>query len=144
MEKKFIKNVNSAEEVKEKYFKLYKKYLKDFDTLKKISDEFDELMKDLKNIHPNTITNEIYQYDYKDNLEDFKNIMHKYVGVYGVDVEVKGCFVFISGKSTVEIKEELKRDGFRWQNEKQRWYFSSRPHRGRAFYQVQEAKLATA
>lgn len=144
--KKFIKKVSTAEDVKEKYAKLMAKYQRDFETLREINNEFDELMGELKNIHENHITNELYVFDYQDDVEHFKKIINKYQGLEGVDVEVNGCFIYITGRNTINIKEDLKYDNFKWQRGKDgkqgRWYYSSRPYRTRAFYEVQEAKLA--
>lgn len=146
--KKFIKKVNTAEDIKEKYAKLVKKYLNNFDVLREVNNEFDELMGELKNVHENHITNELYTFDYQDNIEHFKKIINKYEGLEGIDVEVKGCFVYVTGANTIKIKEDLKYDNFKWQpadkkkGTEGRWYYSSRPYRTRAYYEAQQAKLA--
>jgi len=148
MEKKFIKNVNTAEDVKEKYFKMVTKYHEDARKLAEINNEFDELMKQLKNVHYNHDTNTVYKCNYNDSVEHFKKVINKYSNLEGVNVKVNGCFIFITGEKTKEIKEDLKFDNFRWQNEKQRWYYSSRPYRTKEDYAEINARrqkqLATA
>lgn len=135
MNRKFIKNVVTAEEVKEKYFELLKKYQKNANKIEIIDKEFTDLMGGLRNIHRNNITNELYRFDYNDNVEHFKKIVKKYSDVEGINIEVNGCFVFVTGERTRDIKEDLKYDNFRYQpadnvkGRPARWYYSSRPYK---------------
>lgn len=135
MNKKFIKNAITAEEVKEKYFELLKKYQDNANKMEIINKEFTDLMGGLRNIHRNHITNELYRFDYKDSVEHFKKIVNKYSKVEGVNVEVNGCFVYVTGEKTIDIKGDLKVDNFKYQpadnvkGRPARWYYSSRPYK---------------
>lgn len=115
---KYFQNVKSIEDLKEQYKKLTKKYHpdlnRDFDTteiMKAINAEFTELHKRYK-----TKSNS------SETPEEFIEILNKIIHLEGLDIEICGRWIWISG-NTFPHKIQLKEAGFHWASKKKMWYW---------------------
>lgn len=89
--------------------------------MKKINVEYDELFQKLKNVHKNT-NGETYETETAEPPEMFKNIIEKIIIFDGVEIEIIGAWIWVTG-STFPHREQLKELKFRFSNSKKAWYF---------------------
>lgn len=61
--------------------------------------------------------------DSKADLDkDFRAVIDKVINLAGVDIEIIGAWIWVSG-NTYPIKDELKEAGFYWASKKKMWYW---------------------
>ncbi|MGL5381745.1 DnaJ domain-containing protein [Clostridium sp.] len=116
---KYLKNINTLEELKKEYRKLVIKYHPDNadgdeEIIKTINNEYDILFNELKNKHNKYKTQEM--------ADDFKDIINKIVRCEGISIEIIGNWVWVTG-NTKEYKDILKEAGFFWASKKAAWYW---------------------
>lgn len=63
--------------------------------------------------------------DYKTD-EALRNVINNIVSFDGVNIEVVGSWIWVDG-NTFPYKEELKKLGFKWSNNRKKWHFSTEP-----------------
>lgn len=54
--------------------------------------------------------------------EEFRDIISKLIVIDGIDIELCGSWLWISG-NTIEAKDQLKAAGCRWSRNKKMWYW---------------------
>ena len=98
----------------------------DEETMKQINAEFDELRKRYYNVHVSS-TGNVYTDETQDTVdsvtEHFEDIIAALINLEGLDIEICGSFVWVSG-DTYPHKETLKGLGFKWARSKKKWYLA--------------------
>ena len=135
---KWFKGVKYAEDGKSLYRTLARENHPDNggneELLKQITVEFKEWWKEHKNIHHTASTADQGTADqgtadqgrkYKEcNIDEFIDIINKLVIVPGIEIEICGTWVWISGNS-YPYKEYLKEIGCRWSKGKKKWFWTN-------------------
>ena len=108
--------------------------------MKVINNEYDDLFKKVKDIHKNK-DGETYTKENPETAAEFKDIIDKLIKMQGVEVEIIGCFIWLSG-NTKEHKEAIKALGFRWHSKKKMWYKSPEGYKrwGKKEYSMDEIR----
>lgn len=123
---KYIKNVETLEELKKDYKKLALKLHPDCggneEEMKILNNEYDELFSKLKNTHKNK-EGETYTKETTETPEQFKDIINKLFNLKmdGVAIEVVGTFIWLTG-NTKPYKDDIKALEFRYSPKKYAWY----------------------
>lgn len=127
MSKFFSNTISTIEELKKEYFKAAMKYHPDHggdvETMKAINAEYAELQKKLKDKHISfKDETEVYTADTSttETPEDFINIVNELMKLDGLDIELCGRWLWISG-NTKEHKDRLKALGCKWSRNKKMW-----------------------
>ena len=125
---KWFKGCNTAEQGK----KLYREYAHKFhpdnggtgEELKEINAEFKQWWSCYKDIHTNA-DGETYQSTEgtTETAEDFIEIIRNLSGLTGIEVELCGSWLWISG-NTYPVKDQLSAFGCRWSKGKKKWYWT--------------------
>ena len=134
---KYFKDINTLEELRRQYRDLLKKYHPDNATgsteaTQEINVEYDRLFKRLKDRHESNSTDNqnTQQSEYSKNMYDWENdkalreVLKKIINFNGIDIEIAGQWIWISG-NTYAYKKELKEIGFKWASQKKQWYWHS-------------------
>lgn len=123
------RDINCIEDLKKVYFRLAQKLHPDHggseDDFKDLNSEYQELFPRFKDIHKNIQPNADKDYytatvSTKECPDDFINIVTILLRFKGLDVELCGRWLWISG-NTKEHKEQLKALGCRWNAKKVMW-----------------------
>jgi curved DNA-binding protein CbpA len=127
---RFFENVNCIEELKRQYFALAKKYHSDItggsdEDMKALNNEYSDLQKKYKDVHASIKEDsEAPYYTAKESTneapEDFINIIAFILSLKGVEVELCGRWIWISG-DTKQHKDLLKEMGCKWAQNKKMW-----------------------
>ena len=147
---KYLKNINSLEELKKAYRALTKKLHPDcggsVEEMKILNNEYDELFEILKNKH-NATHDEAHQTT--EAPEDFRNIIEKLIHMDGLEVELCGSWIWVRG-NTFPYKDELKEMGFQWSKSKKSWHWHvatvadlNRKHWGYSMEKIREMHGST-
>ena len=120
---KYFKECKSVEECK----KLYKKLAfihhpdrgGDTETMKTINAEFDYVMEN--NIFKSSKKDTKKDYDFSSS--QFKDIISALVRLDGLEIEITGCFIWVTG-NTYPQKDIIKSLGFRYSKNKKAWYIA--------------------
>ena len=137
---KWFKGVKYAEDGKSLYRKLARENHPDNggneELLKQITVEFKEWWEEHKNIHrtagqgtagQETAGQETagQERKYREcNIDEFIEIINKLVIVPGIEIEICGTWVWISGNS-YPYKDYLKEIGCRWSKGKKKWFWTN-------------------
>ena len=120
----FFKGIGTLEDLKRQYRTLalqnHPDRGGDVEVMKAINNEYDKLFAQVKDTHKNK-EGETYTKENQETAEEFKDIIDKLIKMQGVEIEVIGCFIWLSG-NTKEHKEAIKALGFRWHSKKKMWY----------------------
>ena len=112
----YFANVRTLEELKKAYRELalanHPDRGGDLETMQAINAEYDKVFEQVKNIHVNK-DGEMFTKETEETPEEFKNIIDQLLKMEGVEVEIIGCFVWLSG-NTKPYKDQIKALGFRW------------------------------
>ena len=134
---KYFRNCRTAEELKKEYRKLAMKLHPDIvggdgEEFKEMQAEFEKLWERLKDVHQ-TAEGKTYTawQETTETPQEFIHIINVLIGLQGVDVEMCGSWIWVSG-NTKEHKETLKQLNFKWAHKKQAWYYHSEPYRKRS------------
>ena len=114
----------TAEEVKAIYKKLAMKYHPDrggdVEIMKAVNSLYDEYFERLKHVHK-TKDGKRYEKATNETSSMFKDIIDKLLRMNGVEIEIIGCSIWVSG-NTKPHKDAIKELGFRWHTKKKVWY----------------------
>lgn len=124
---KWFKGVTTAEQAKQRYHELVKKYHPDNGgsgiELKEIIPEFKAIWEHVKNIHFSQEKQETYTQETTETAEEFIDIIDALSKFEGIVIELCGSWIWLSG-NTFDIKDELKNLGCRWSKGKRKWYYT--------------------
>lgn len=124
----YLKNVETMEELKAEYKRLLKIYhpdkqTGDLEVTKQINNEYDYLFPYFQNKqNDEAIKNK--REEYKETPDMFKEILYKIINIEGIEIEICGYWIWISG-NTKPHKKYLFEVGFHWARKKQMWYWRS-------------------
>ena len=141
---KYFNNPETLEELKKQYKKLAMENHPDrggnTEKMKAINGEYDELFKILKNVHKSA-EGKTYTAENSETPEEFKNIIEKIIIFEGIEIEIIGSWIWITG-NTYQYKENLKELNFRFSNSKKAWYYHGEGYsrRGRKTYSLDEIR----
>ena len=128
---KYYHNCHTAEDVKHQYRENAKKYHPDLggdpEDFKAMRNEYECLWEQYKNIHRNA-EGKTYEKETTETPEEFADIINTLVQLKGVEVELCGSWIWVSG-NTKEYKDTLKGLHFKWAYKKQAWYYHTEPYR---------------
>ena len=143
---KYFENISTLEQLRKQYKDLLKKHHPDnggnVADMQEINAEYDKLFKILKDRHESKATGNAdsqgtKQSDYSQNMYDWENdkalreVLEKIINFNGIDIEIAGQWIWISG-NTYAYKKELKEIGFKWASQKKQWYWHSEIFRKRS------------
>lgn len=126
----YFKNISTIDELKKAYRKLCQINHPDNggnnETMAAINDEYTKLFNELKKDHNRKADADESGKTRPINEcpEEFINIISHLVSLKGLNVELCGSWIWISG-DTKEHKESLKAIGCRWASKKKMWYWRS-------------------
>lgn len=136
---KYFNGIDSLKALKSMYYKLAKKYHPDVEggneaIMKEINNEYDIAFNRLKN--ENNINAGAGQQGFKHTEETpdaFKNIINRLMKCEGLDIEICGYWVWLSG-NTYQHRELIKSIGFKFSSSKKSWYFDTLGGTRKKFY----------
>ena len=133
----FIPTPKSLEELKKAYRTLAMRNHPDIkggsvQAMQEINNEYDELFEVLKDRHK-TATGTKYTSTVKttETPEQFKEIINKIIGLDGIDIEIIGSWIWVTG-NTYPCKEVLKSLNFKWGSAKKAWYWHNDDYKKRS------------
>lgn len=132
----YFNKPQTLEALRKQYKELLKKYHPDningsTEATQEINAEYDRLFRELKDRHStadstdNSNASNInnMKYDFTEDAK-LREILQKIVGFNGIDIEIIGSWIWVSG-NTYLFKNELKANGFKWASNKRMWYWHS-------------------
>lgn len=133
--KKYFSQVSSLEELRSQYKKLLKQYRPDnasgsTEATQEINVEYERLFKLLKDRHETMDQSNDTESAYNKNMYNWDNdvalreALQKVINFNGVDIEIVGQWIWVSG-NTFAYKKEFKEAGFKWATNKCAWYWRS-------------------
>ena len=139
--KKYFNNIKTLEELRKQYKELLKKFHPDnpdgsTEATQSINAEYDELFKGLKDRHDNNKEDgnrtayDDMKYDFAED-EKLREVLQKIISFVGINIEIIGAWIWVDG-NTYAYKKDLKDMGFKWANEKKKWYFHTEAFRKRS------------
>lgn len=118
---KYFNSINTIEELKKAYKKLALANHPDRggneETMKEINNEYELAFNAIKSGHNATNEKKITECP-----EEFKNVLDKIINLAGLDIEICGSWIWVSG-ATYPHRKAIKEAGFVWANKKQMWYW---------------------
>ena len=124
---KYFKDCTSKEECKKLYKKLAFIYHPDrgwdTETMKAINAEFDYVMENNIFKSSKKDTKKDTKKDYDFSSSQFKDIISALVRLDGLEIEITGCFIWVTG-NTYPQKDIIKSLGFRYSKNKKAWYIA--------------------
>ena len=130
---KWFNNPKTLEELKKEYKKLAMKHHPDCGgstvAMQEINAEYDRLFEILKNKRA-TAEGKTYETteEVKETPEEFKNIISELIKLQGIEIEICGSWVWVTG-NTYNSREQLKKLKFRFSRKKAAWYFHTEDYR---------------
>jgi curved DNA-binding protein CbpA len=123
----YFKNCETLEDLKKEYYRLSKKNHPDLggneDIMKEINNQYDETFKVLKNIRRNQ-KGKTYTKETNETADFFKDIIENIIHFPGIEIEIIGAWIWISG-DTKKYKDEFKKLGFKWSFKKYMWFHNN-------------------
>ena len=141
---RYFKGIETLEDLKKQYRSLAIKNHPDrggdVEIMKLINAEYDSLFARVKDIHKNK-DGEVYTRENTETAAEFKDIIDKLLKMKGLEIEIIGCFIWVSGE-TKPHKDGLKAMGFRWHSKKKMWYKSPEDYKKRSGkqYSIEEIR----
>lgn len=121
-----FKNCTCIEDVKRTFRELAKKLHPDnggdVAQFQKMKIEYEKAFNRFKNIHK-AANGEYYKKETKEAAADFADVIEKVINLDGINIEVCGSWVWVTGKKTKEHKEAIKAAGYHWSQNKKAWYY---------------------
>lgn len=131
--RKEFETATTLEELKAIYKKLAMKHHPDrggdVEVMKEINSLYDEYFEKLKTVHKNC-KGETFTKETDETAEFYKNIINELLKMKGVEIEIIGCFIWLSG-NTKEHKDAIKALGFRFSGDKKQWWLAPKGYRKR-------------
>lgn len=130
---KWFSNPKTLEELKKQYKKLAMAHHPDCggttEEMQEINAEYDELFAVLKNAK-STADGKVYETseEVKETPEEFKKIINELVKLQGIEIEICGNWVWITG-NTYNCRESLKALKFRFSKKKTAWYYHNEDYK---------------
>lgn len=130
---KWFNSPKTLEELKKQYKALAIKHHPDrggkTSDMQAINAEYDALFNRLKDIHATT-DGKTYTAttETTETSDEFKNIIDKLIHLDGIQVEICGSWLWITG-ATFKHKAVLKALKFRWSKSKRAWYYRTANYR---------------
>lgn len=125
---KYFREIKTIEELKKEYKRLVMLLHPDLNKYKDTTKEFQEMQneyelkfEEVKNNFKNA-EGEIYTKENNEDINEFKEIIEKIIHFELVEIEIIGNWLWLSG-NTKKYKEEIKKLGFKWSNNKIAWYY---------------------
>lgn len=144
---KYFGNCKNIEDVKETYRKLAKKLHPDCggneEEFKKMNAEYEKAFNRYKNIHRGADHTETENnYNYEETPEAFADIINKIIHLDGIEIEIVGSWVWLSGNTYIH-RETIKAAGFFFSSKHKKWYWNgstkkSKKHSKLTFDQVKD------
>ncbi|MBQ3300989.1 MAG: hypothetical protein IJH04_02330 [Eggerthellaceae bacterium] len=122
----FFEKCRNLVELKHEFKRLVMRYHPDRpngdeETMKAVNAEYDKAFEQLKR-YPSEADEAPRAHATAEVAEDFRNILDVLVRLKGIEIELCGSWLWISG-DTFAVKDELKAAGCRWQRKKAKWYW---------------------
>lgn len=121
---RYFKEVETLEDLKRQYRTLAMKNHPDkggdVEVMKLINAEYDKFFALVKDTHK-THEGKTYTKENTETASQFKDIIEQLIKMEGVEIEIIGCFIWLSG-NTKEHKDAIKALGFKWHAKKKMWY----------------------
>lgn len=148
----YFTNCKTIEDVKETFRDLAKKLHPDCggdaEQFKKMMQEYTIIFKRLKNVHragekkTEQAEQESHEYTESESPEEFADIISKVIYMDGVEIEIVGRWIWLSG-NTYAYKDDIKAAGFFWSSKHKKWYYNggtkkSKKHSKLTFDQVKD------
>ena len=144
----YFKNCKTIEDVKETYRKLAKKLHPDCggnaDEFKKMSAEYTTAYNRFKNVHRSQAADREEKTEYRTeySAEEFADIINKVIHLDGVEIDIVGTWVWLSG-NTYAHRETIKAAGFFFSSKHKKWYYNgntkkSKKHSKLTYEQVKD------
>lgn len=136
---KYFENVKTLEELKREYKKIVLKLHPDVNKEKDTTEEFKEMQNEYERVFEMVKNNrvnqngETYTKETTETPEEFKEIIDKLIFFDGVNIEIIGTWIWLSG-NTYTYKDQIKELNFKYSKTKKSWYFNNEDdnkyHRG--------------
>jgi len=119
----FFENVETMEELKERFRELVKENHPDRggdrEKMKQINEEYELLFNNIKEKEINQGNKKAYYWDADDRYREIVNELLEYPEL---EIEIVGSWLWIGG-NTYKYKEQLKELNFSWSSSKKKWYW---------------------
>ena len=141
---KYFTNIQTLEELKKEYKRLalenHPDRGGDVEVMKAINAEYDIMFNRVKDIHINA-KGETYTKENTETPSEFKDIIDKLIRMEGLEIEIIGCFIWLSGNTRAH-KDNIKALGFKWHSTKKMWYKAPEDYRKRSKkkYSIEEIR----
>ena len=141
---KYFANIKTLEELKKEYKRLalenHPDRGGDVEVMKAINAEYDIMFNKVKDIHINA-KGETYTKENTETPSEFKDIIDKLIRMEGLEIEIIGCFIWLSGNTRAH-KDNIKALGFKWHSTKKMWYKAPEDYRKRSKkkYSIEEIR----
>lgn len=142
---RYFKGIATLEELKKEYKQLalanHPDRGGDVEVMKLINAEYDEVFKQVKDIHKNK-DGVTYTKENTENVSEFKDIIEKLIRMKGIEIEIIGSFIWLGG-NTKAHKDAIKTLGFKWHNKKKLWYKAPEGYKryhGKKEYSIDEIR----
>ena len=141
---KYFTNIKTLEELKKEYKRLalenHPDRGGDVEVIKAINAEYDIMFNRVKDIHVNA-KGETYTKENTETPSEFKDIIDKLIRMEGLEIEIIGCFIWLSG-NTKAHKDNIKALGFKWHSTKKMWYKAPEDYRKKSKkkYSIEEIR----
>lgn len=140
MKNRFFKSTN-IEDLKKEYRELAKKHHPDFGgdtrTFQDMQAEFIDLCQRLADVHK---TEEAQENEAQEAPEEFASVINQVVTLDGVDIEIIGKWVWVSG-NTYANKDRIKKAGFFWSSKHKKWYWNGGTHKSKKHSKMDMAMI---
>lgn len=131
--KNWFNNPQTLEDLKKQYKKLVFANHPDrggrVEDMQEINAQYDALFHRLKNVHKSA-SGETYtaKEETKETPEQFRNIIEKLIHLDGIDIEICGAWIWITG-NTYANRETFKSLNFKYSKNKNAWYWHEEGYR---------------
>lgn len=121
----FFDTITSIQNLKKKYRELAYQHHPDHggdeDMMKRINAEYEKVLVRLQ--RDGGVKKDASGKEYGHSVDDgFREIIVKIYNLKGLDIEICGCWIWVSG-NTYRFKKELKEAGFFFSGKKKMWYW---------------------
>lgn len=137
----YFQDINSKEELRKEYKRLSKLLHPDLGgTEEKFKEMLNEYQEKTKHSSSGASdgTNES-KFNFDSMTEDLKKAFMASAAMEGVEVEIIGTWIWLSG-NTIVYKTTLKEVGYRWASKKKMWYFGETSTKGRGKTSIEDIR----